>query len=348
MTAAIPLLNGIAAPGNSFVVADRRIVYMSVTKVACTSLRWMIADLAGEDLDSFYDAPGAQQTRLMTIHGSRDRWQHAPALGELTPERLAEISPDDGWFVFAVVRDPWSRIWSAWQSKFLVRHTFYEGYAGEAWYPSVPSSQEQVIKDFRAFLEARPWTSDPQLMTDVHFLPQVFSVRPQGVNYTRVYDLTDLGALFTDLKAHLAAIGQPVDELYLPRANETPLPLIPAVLADGVAELIEELYAEDFAAFGDRWSLDRVLQGPERWSDDALKHAAYHTTANQRIGDLSKQARLYKRKWRRAAVRARRANRELTALQEARAQSPAARLRRRSGRVREQLAGRLRARTGRS
>ena len=30
-----PLLNGIPAPGNSFVVWDKKIVYMSVTKVAC-------------------------------------------------------------------------------------------------------------------------------------------------------------------------------------------------------------------------------------------------------------------------------------------------------------------------
>lgn len=309
------LLDGGQTPGNSFVVWDCRIVYVSVTKAACTTLRWMIADLAGEDLDSFHRSIGAQQSRLMTIHGSREKWRHTPRLTELPPERLAEISPDNGWFVFAVVRDPWSRFWSAWQSKFLVRHTFYEDYQKESWYPSIASSQEQVIKDFRRFLDAKPWTYDPQLSTDVHFLPQVYSVRPHGVNYSKVYDLNNLGELFTDVKSHLEAVGRPVDDLYVPRANETPLPLIPAVLENGAAEVIEELYADDFTEYGDRWSLERLMAGPRRWSDDAIKHAAYHTVANERIGDLSKQTRLYKRKWRSTTMRNRRLRRQLRELQ---------------------------------
>jgi Sulfotransferase family len=344
VSAPIPLLNGISPPGNSFVVPDLKIVYMSVTKAACTSLRWMIADLAGEDLEQFYTALGAQQTRLMTIHGTRERWQHTPQLGQLSPEQLAEISTDNGWFVFAVVRDPWSRIWSAWQSKFLVRHPFYEGYQDEPWYPAVPTSQEGIIKDFRAFLDVRPWTWDPQLSTDVHFLPQVVSVRPQGVNYSRVYDLADLGALFDDLRAHLASVGRPDQELYVPRANETPLPLIPPVLADGVAEVIEELYADDFAAFGDRWDRESMLRGDASWSDDAIAHAAYHTRANERIGDLSKQARELRRKFRRAAGLNQSLRGELDRLHGAAARRPVARVRRRAGRLRRELGERLRAR----
>ena len=54
MSAGTLLLDGGPPPGNSFVVWDRKIVYVSVTKAACTTLRWMIADLAGEDLDSFH------------------------------------------------------------------------------------------------------------------------------------------------------------------------------------------------------------------------------------------------------------------------------------------------------
>jgi len=344
VTAHTPLLNGINPPGNSFVVRDLKIVYMSVTKAACTSLRWMIADLAGEDLDMFPRTLGAQQSRLMTIHGARWRWQRTPQLGQLAPEELAEISVDNGWFVFAVVRDPWSRIWSAWQSKFLVRHNYYEGYRDEPWYPSVATSQEQVIKDFRTFLEARPWLSDPQLSTDVHFLPQVVSVRPQGVNYSRIYDLRDLGTLFDDLKAHLASVGRPVQELYVPRANETPLPLIPAVLADGVADIILELYADDFTAFGDRWDRDELMRGDASWTDDAIASAAYQTTANERINDLSKQARDFRKQLRHAKAEVRNLRRELELVHDAQARRPSARVRRRAARVRHELAGRLRSR----
>ena len=258
MSAGTLLLDGGRAPANSFVVWDRKVVYVPVTKSACTTLRWMVADLAGEDLDSFHDSTGAQQSRLMTIHGGREKWRHACRLTELSPDRLAQISPDDGWFVFAVVRDPWSRFWSMWQSKFLVRHWSHDRFREEAWYPAVPASTDGVIRDFRAFVEARPWTSDPLLRDDIHLRPQVQAMHLTDIRYTRIYDLHDLGALFRDLTAHLAEVGRPAEHgLYAPRANENPLPLIPAVLEHGVAGQLEEVYADDFAVFG----APRILLG---------------------------------------------------------------------------------------
>src|SRR5690625_3323716 len=131
MVNATPLLNGIPPPGNSFVLPEHKIVYMSVTKAACTSLRWMIAHLSGEDLEGFHRTPVGHQTRLMTVHNRR-RWARTPQLQDLSEDQLARISRDDGWFIFAVVRDPWSRLWSAWQSKFLVQYTPYvETYVNE-------------------------------------------------------------------------------------------------------------------------------------------------------------------------------------------------------------------------
>lgn len=338
MTLATPLLDGIDPPGNSLVVWDRKIVYMTVAGSGCTAVHWMLADLAGEDLESFYDAPGAQHSRLMTVHGTRARWRRAVALPELSAEQLAEISVDNGWFVFTVVRDPWSRFWSAWQSTFLVRHTSSEGYAGESWYPSVASSQEQVVKDFRAFLDAEPWAHDPRLSEDADFLPQVQAVRPGAVSYSRVYDREHLDELFADLRSHLEAVGRPVDELYVPLVDETPLPLVSAVLEEGAGEVIAELYADDLAEYGDRWSLERLRTGPGTWSDDALKHAAYLTVANERIGDLSRQTLMYRRRWRRTTLRNQRLRQELRELQRGTTETG------RAAGLRRRLVRRLRAR----
>lgn len=296
-TAPQTLWNGIAPPLNSFVLPEHKIVYMSVTKVACTSLRWMVADLAGEDLDSFR-AAGGQQNSLMGIHGRRHRWQKTPQLSSLPADELARISPENGWFIFAVVRDPYSRLWSGWESKFLVRHVRYmEMYSHLPWFPRVPSSAEQVLEDWRAFVHARPWETDHQLHPDVHFRSQVHSARPESVNYSKIYDLSKLSTLFDDIHAHLEPRGldQP---LYTPRANETPLPMIPAVLEGGVREVIEDAYADDFRAFGDRWSIDD-LKMADGWSPDAIEHAAYHTVANDRIGDLSRETQRLRRQLRR-------------------------------------------------
>jgi hypothetical protein len=290
------------------VVPDAKILYVSVTKVACTSLRWMIADLAGEDLKSFYATNTAHQTRLMTIHRDRQFWKKSPQLFKLSKSEIAEISRDNGWFIFAVIRDPWSRLWSGWQSKFLVRHKYYvDHFQDRPWFPRVPEKQQDVVDDFRAFVMARPWETDPALTPDVHFQPQVESVRPRLFNYSRVYDLSDMSTLFADLHAHLKSVGMD-RELYLPRANDTPLPLIPAVLENGVAEAIEDAYRADFEEYGDRWSLATVKM-QDSWTDDAIRHAVYHTIANQRIGDMSVETARIHAQLRHARAR----NKQLTA-----------------------------------
>ena len=43
-------------PGNSFVLPEHKLVYVSTCKVACTSLKWMVTDLGGEDLERFRGA----------------------------------------------------------------------------------------------------------------------------------------------------------------------------------------------------------------------------------------------------------------------------------------------------
>lgn len=312
------MLNGIPAPGNTFVLPRHKMVYVSVTKVACTSLRWMVADLAGEDLESFYDSTAAHQTRLMTIHRARTHWQHTPQLFQIPVADRAPISRDNGWLIFAVVRDPWSRLFSGWQSKFLVRHGYYRRlFSSESWYPRIPERAEHVLEDFRAFVLAEAWVTHPELASDVHFLPQVSSVRPHGINYTKIYDIADLATLFDDIHSHLQGLGLD-QELYVPRANETPLPMIREVLADGLAELIQKQYQPDFDEWGDRWDLGSLKMAEGPWSQDAIRHAAYHIAANERIGDLSRVAKEYRRAAERANHHHGQLRARLTALQSSR------------------------------
>jgi len=134
-------------PSNSFVLSRHKMVYISVTKVACTSLRWMMARLGGEDPERFHNGTGPHLTRLMTVHGHRSKWSHVGRLSDMDPAEVAQISPANGWFVFAVVRDPWSRLWSAWQSKFLVRQpTFAMRYGDEPWFPRIPRNPDDVSR----------------------------------------------------------------------------------------------------------------------------------------------------------------------------------------------------------
>ena len=299
---------------------------------ACTAIRWMIADLAGEDREEFYTTVGPQQTRLMTVHGPRERWTRTPQLFRLTAAERAEISPDNGWLVFTMIRDPWSRLWSAWQSKLLVRHSYYEKrFRDEEWFPRLPEKPADVVEDFSRFVDLHPWTWHEGLVEDRHFQPQLGAVQPHGISYSRIYDLAHFSEMVADVRAHLDAVGRP-SELYLPRANDTPLPLTREAVSGGVAERIEELYGDDFAEWGDRWDLDRLVRAPDGWSDDALGSIRAQAAANQRIGDLVDVARSHEREARRAEAEVART----------RALLEAERTRRLRSRVREAVAHRAR------
>ncbi len=273
-------------PGNTWVLPEHRVVYVSAAKVACTTLKWMVADLAGEDHDEIKNVASGMQSRLMTIHPGRARLRHVTSVQAMTPDEVAAISPDAGWFVFGALRDPWTRLWSAWQSKFLVRANRYvRNFADDEFFPRVPTRPSDVVEDFARFVELHPWTTDPRLQTDLHFRPQVRALQPEQIPYTRIYDLTDFTAMTDDLHAHLRTVGRD-QELYVPRANETPLPLTREVLGGGVKEAIEELFREDFDAFGERWEFERLRFGTDGWTPDAIAHVAYQTEVNDWIGQV--------------------------------------------------------------
>jgi hypothetical protein len=284
-----PLLNDIAPPSNSFVLPQHKMVYIPITKVACTALRWMVADLAGEEFERFYRATGAHQTRLMTIHSNRAAWEFAPQVKNVPPDVLAEISRDNGWFIFSTIRDPWTRLWSAWQSKFLVHHTPYvREYGDEPWFPRVPTKPSDILDDWFTFVDTAPWRTHPVLKEDRHFRPQFVSVRPRGVNYTKIYDLREMSTLIADIHTHLRSVGMD-QELYLPRANENPVRMTADALENGVADAVRELYKRDFAEWGDRWDIDKINLAPGPLTMEAVHAVAYHASANQRISDLSQE-----------------------------------------------------------
>ena len=330
----------LATPGNSFVLPEHRIVYMSTTKVACTSLKWMVADLAGEDLEVFRNASSGVQSRLMTIHTRRGRFKRVTALHKLTRAETDEITPENGWFVFGLLRDPWSRLWSAWQSKFLVRHHRYRtNFADKPFFPRVPAKASDVVEDFQKFVEMHPWTTDPILSDDHHFHSQVRWLKPHQIPYTRVYDLADFNTFLDDLHLHLRGLGKD-QKLYLPRANETPLRMTREAMGNGVKEAIEELYADDFAAYGHRWDFERLKFAPDGWNKDAIAHAAYHTVANDWIDQVNKTGKQWREERDEVRRRSRQAKRRLRRL-EAKAERLKAENQRLGGSGADSFTGRL-------
>jgi hypothetical protein len=313
---------------SAFVMPRWRAVYISVNKAACTSLKWLVAGLQGEDPRQFYRSLSREVGRSMTIH-KRRLWQHTPTLHQLPASELAAISPDNGWFVFAVVRHPAARMWSGWESKLLLREPWWaERFGAEPWFPRIPTTSEEVREDFTRFVLALAEQPDHPIMRNRHLKPQARMLVPERMPYTRIYGTKDIPVLLEDFERHLRGHGWE-GTLRLPRSNETPLRPLASMFGEPVLEGIRRLYAEDFDAFGYDDVMPDGVDRADRYPPEALAEIGRLVERAERINDVILHARTLQRDV--AAANAR------TAAAEARLVSPAA-VRALAGRARRRVA----------
>jgi hypothetical protein len=285
----------------TYVMPRHRAVYVSVNKAACTSLKWLVADLQGEDPERFHRALSQEVGRSMTIHGRR-LWQHTPMLHGLGDEELAAIGPEHGWFIFAVVRHPGARLFSAWQSKFLLREPRWAAmYGGEPWFPRVPSSTEDVVADFRRFVRALAGAPRPAVLRDRHFMDQCAMLAPERMPYSRIYTTAEIPVLLGDLESHLRAQGW-AGELELRRFNETPLLPTAAMFDAEVRAAVTQLYGADLERFGFSSAAPDRLHAEDDYPPAAFAEIERLVERHERIGDLALRAQGLRRAQRRAAT----------------------------------------------
>jgi hypothetical protein len=275
---------------DTYVVPDLRIVYVSVPKAACTSLKWLVAGLSGEDPHAFGPALRPEVTRATTIH-RRSSWLHTPRLHDLSDAELAPIGAENGWFVFAVVRHPTVRLWSAWQSKFLLAEPhFVRRFANEPWLPAVPHDTEDVATAFRAFAVARAGEGGRRVGRDPHFRPQRRLLTPDRTPYGHIYHTSAIDQLLEDLTSHLTSQGWQ-GTLSLPNNNETPLPLLASMLTDDVTRAVDDVYRADLRRFDFGDVVPPGLSTASEYPSSMLDEVRRLVERAQRIGDLAAIAR---------------------------------------------------------
>ena len=275
----------------TYVMPRWEAVYVSVNKAACTSLKWLVAELQGEDPEHFHRSLSREISRTMTIH-RRSLWRKTPMAKRLSDERLEEISPERGWFVFAVVRHPTARLFSAWQSKLLLREPWWvEQFGGEEWFPRVPEHGDDIVDEFVRF--ARLIARDPEqtIMRNRHFAPQGWMLAADRMPYTRIYRTSEIGELLEDFEKHLRAHGYDGGPLELLRANETPLKPIASLFPPDVLDISRALYADDFERFGYDDVMPGGLDPSDRYDDAVLPEIIRLIERAERINDLALRAR---------------------------------------------------------
>ena len=276
----------------NYVLPQYKAVYVAVSKAACTSLKWLVAELQGEDPERFHSVVSPMVSRDMTIH-HRGLFQRTPTLHSLSDEELEAVSPDNGWFVFSVVRHPSARFFSAWQSKMLLREPRYvEKHKDDGWFPRVPQSTADVVEDFERFTLAAGKHPNGRVMRNRHFMPQWMEAAPERMPYTKVYDTSEIPALLGDFERHLRANGWDGDALRLRQTNETPLrPVRAAFSSPEVRDALNSLFEGDFRAFGYDDVVPPKLEAGDEYPKPAFEEIGRIIERHERIGDLARNGR---------------------------------------------------------
>jgi len=224
----------------SFASLDDRFVYQQVLKAACTTMKILFRELYDSEPLKLFARFHRETHRDMFVH-ARENIPLPPltALAEKDQRDLLE-APDV--LRFTIVRNPYTRIVSAWRDKvYLCEPSVEDVYAavrGAA--PAMGRKHPIEFAEFVSYLESRiteAW--------DPHWQRQVDLAFPKALAFTHVGKTEDLDATIGILRRHL----KHPQAIKVPHANEGVIK--PAAhYSEDLAQRVHALYEEDFTLFG--------------------------------------------------------------------------------------------------
>lgn len=260
-----------------------KLLYVATPKVACTSLKWWFTELEGYTKQLREITDSAETDPDLIIHDSLCKV--APNVTGLSPDVLLEPLTSDAYFRFAVVRNPYKRIFSAWQSKLLLREPLQIApYVNCGFYNQSIKNAGDIAIAFEGFLEHLATNEMPNFL-DVHWTPQIDLLRPDLISYSKLVKIENPKELSSALFDWLGA--EFVDPFASRSANESLIPYLSELITARSAELIRVLYASDFAAFG---YSEKIPPANETFSVEqfklAIKAIEMIRGRHQRMGDM--------------------------------------------------------------
>jgi hypothetical protein len=243
------------------VLPDRRLLFLPIPKAGCTSILWTLAELAGVSTEAFEHSTLAEVSPALTIHDMQ-MWGAGHRLADYRGEERERILTEEGWFRFTVVRHPATRLWSAWQSKLLLREPRFVATFGEKpWFPRIPEEPAEIIEDFRRFVAVLASGA----VEDVHWAVQ--HELAARLPLTHVGHVEQLKETLTLLKEHL---GEDLPPTESKRENRTNLPLPPSAYDDPAAAVLHERYRPDFEQYGYDFAPPREDFDEAEWNERVL------------------------------------------------------------------------------
>jgi hypothetical protein len=222
------------------VLPELKVLFVPIPKGGCTSILWLLSELAGVQPEIFLHSTLPEVSPSLTVH-DMSLWPEGLRLGDYDGDERKRVLEEDGWFRFAVVRHPGTRLWSAWQSKILLREPrFVATFGEEPWFPRLPEDPREVVEDFRGFVNALPGGD----VEDVHWAVQRDLERHLPLNHVgRIEQLDETLVLLSE---HLdREVGTATR-----RENRVALPLPSFAYDETARTILLDRYAEDFEHYG--------------------------------------------------------------------------------------------------
>lgn len=224
---------------STFVSMPHRYLYCEVPKAACTTIKTLIHGIEGMPPIQYY---------LETWQTRRDMFVHArqniklPSLLDFDDRTQNLILNSPEFFRFAIVRNPYTRIISAWQSKVLLCEPGFE-FVYKQILGSLPGLSNKRLVSFAEFLDFIE-SSDPGGFNP-HWRLQTDHMFYNVLNFSVIGKLEQLGTILSRLQAHIGS-SYP---LQVPSGNRSPVAAGVTLTAED-ASRIYRIYRQDFDNFG--------------------------------------------------------------------------------------------------
>ncbi|NBO68356.1 MAG: hypothetical protein EBV40_05950, partial [Actinobacteria bacterium] len=170
--------------GFLLVAPSLKVMYCPTTKVACSSIKMLLAKASGT-----YDQ--SRLDRLISPHMARSQTIHELGVSGLTKlidmsaNEVDEILHSPEWLRVYATRDPLARAYSAWENRIFSRAPGTPQRAIELCQDQTVDSRVNVTASFALFAKMLTEQTN-EFMDDHHFLPQSHIVHPDKFNYNMV------------------------------------------------------------------------------------------------------------------------------------------------------------------
>jgi len=186
---------------NGFYSVKHKLFYAATPKVACTTFKWWFADLL-EKTDAVRAVGASRESAPeLIIHDRLGRV--APGVTHLDLAAIGRVTHQPDNFSFCMVRNPFTRIFSAWQSKWLLREPLQIGPYTKCDFFNLPvTNASELALAFEAFLE-HIFSAEFPHIADLHLVAQKELLGTDQIAYTMVGRMEAPESLCQRLNKHL-------------------------------------------------------------------------------------------------------------------------------------------------